>query len=254
MDHTPGMAGSTPLLPLYQPMKRTWIRFSQRYQAALRQLLKHGPDASLQPAQDLGRRASAIGMLTLDVARVHDEALVTLDPSSTRDGMMKRTEAFFAETITPLERTHQAARKAKAQVRQLKQTLRERTMELAASRRNLQQGIVRRKGVEAALEQNAERDAKLLDESLRLQQRLRDLTHQSLSEQEDERGKISRGLHNEIAQTLLGINVRLLTLKKETAVNTKGLKQEIANTLRLVEKSAKTMLNFADELGQRHGP
>jgi signal transduction histidine kinase len=93
-----------------------------------------------------------------------------------------------------------------------------------------------------------------LDESLRLQQRLRDLTHQSLSEQEDERGTISRGLHNEIAQTLLGINVRLLTLKKETAVNTKGLKQEIANTLRLVEKSAKTMLNFADELGQRHGP
>ena len=90
MDHTPGMAGSTPLLPPFKPMKRTWIRISQRYQAALGQLLKHGPDASLQSVQDVGRLASAIGLPTLDLVRVHDETLVTLDPSSNRDNMVER--------------------------------------------------------------------------------------------------------------------------------------------------------------------
>jgi hypothetical protein len=90
MDHTPGMAGSIPLLPPFRPMKRTWLRFSQRYQAALAQLLKHGPGASLQPVQDLGRRASAIGIGTLDLARFHAEALVTPEPSSTQDDMIER--------------------------------------------------------------------------------------------------------------------------------------------------------------------
>jgi len=36
---------------------------------------------------------------------------------------------------------------------------------------------------------------------------------------------------------LLGINVRLLTLKKETAVDAKGLKKDIASTQRLADKA-----------------
>ena len=51
---------------------------------------------------------------------------------------------------------------------------------------------------------------------------------------------------------MLGINVRLLTLKKEATVNTKGLKKEIASTQRLVEKSVKTMSRFAREFGKQH--
>jgi signal transduction histidine kinase len=55
-------------------------------------------------------------------------------------------------------------------------------------------------------------------------------------------------LHDVIAQTLTGINVRLAALKKEAAVNTKGLDRNIARTQRLVEKSVDIVHRFAREL------
>jgi signal transduction histidine kinase len=91
-----------------------------------------------------------------------------------------------------------------------------------------------------------------LEESRRLQKHLKQLTHQILSAQEEKRKKISRDLQDEIAQTLLGINVRLLTLKKEAAVNTEGLKKEIAGTQRLVDMSMKSIKRFAREFGNHH--
>jgi len=78
------------------------------------------------------------------------------------------------------------------------------------------------------------------------------LTHQILTAQEDKRKKISRDLQDEIAQTLLGINVRLLTLKKEAALNAEGFKKDIASTQRLVDKSVKTIKRFAREFGKHH--
>ena len=91
---------------------------------------------------------------------------------------------------------------------------------LAASNRSLKQGIAQRKTVEAALKKSGEHYKALLEESLALQEHLRHLTHQILSAQEEERKKISHDLQDEIAQTLLGINVRLLTLKKAAKGNT----------------------------------
>ena len=89
--------------------------------------------------------------------------------------------------------------------------------------------------------------AKLLRESLQLQANLRELTHQVLAAQEEERRHISHELQDEIAQTLLGINVRLITLKKESRTNTRGIKQEIASTQRLVSKSARSVRRVARE-------
>jgi signal transduction histidine kinase len=66
--------------------------------------------------------------------------------------------------------------------------------------------------------------------------------------QEEERKKISRELHDVIAQVLTGINVRLATLKSEAAVNTKGLTRKISHAQRLVEKSVKIVHRFAREL------
>src|SRR5205814_3366137 len=65
---------------------------------------------------------------------------------------------------------------------------------------------------------------------------------------EEERRKISRELHDEIAQTLTGINVRLATLKTEVTFNTRGLQQKITSTQRLVEKSVDIVHRFAREL------
>jgi len=233
-------------------MKRKLIALSRRYVAALRKHLQQGPRASLQPAHDLGCQAAALDLETLDVARIHEAALATLEVSRSRDGLIKRAEIFFAEAITPIEETHRAALKANVRLSRLNKTLGRRTVDLAASNRSLKQDIVQRKTVEQALKKSGEHFKKLLKESRHLQKHLQRLTHQILSAQEDKRKRISRELHDEIAQTLLGINVRLLTLKKEATVNTEGLKKEIASTQRLVVESVKTMNRFAREFGKRH--
>jgi two-component system sensor histidine kinase UhpB len=82
---------------------------------------------------------------------------------------------------------------------------------------------------------------------------LRQLAHRALAAQEDERHKISHELQDEIAQTLLGINVRLLSLKQKSRSETNGLKHEIASTQRLVVNSARSVRRFARELNM-HQP
>ena len=233
-------------------MKRKLIRLSQRYRALLRTHLKQGPRASLRPARGLGRLAVAVGLETLDLARIHAEALAAIEASSSRDGIIERAEIFFTEAITPIEETHRAALKANVRLSQLKQRLGRRTMDLAASNRSLKQGIAQRKSVEESLKKTGAHSKKLLKESLALQKHLQHLTHQILSAQEDKRNEISHELQDEIAQTLLGINVRLLTLKKEAAVNANGLQKEIASTQRLVDMSVKSIDRFAREFGKHH--
>ena len=233
-------------------MKQKLTKLSRGYQLALRRYLKDGLQASLVPAQELGRRAAASDLETLDVAQIHEDALALMEAASSHNGIIKRAELFFAEAITPIEKTHGAALKTSAHLNQLHKTLGRRTVDLAASHRFLKQDIVKRKTVEQALKKSAGHYAKQVKESRRLQKHLQQLTRQVLSAQEAERTKISRELHDEIAQTLLGINVRLLTLKKAAAASTTGLKKEIANTQRLVETSVKTMSRFAREYGKQH--
>jgi len=233
-------------------MKRKLLLLAERYVTALQKHLEQGPRASLQLARGLGRQALNLGLETLDVARIHDGALAALEASSSRDGIIKRAETFFTEAITPIEKTHHAALKTNVRLTRLSKTLDRRTMDLAASNRSLKQGIVRRKTVEEALKKSEGHSKKLLEESRRLQKHLQHLTHRVLSTQEDKRKKMSRDLQDEIAQTLLGINVRLLTLKKEAEANTKGFKKEIASTQRLVDKAGKSIKRFARETCKHH--
>ncbi len=239
--------------PAYN-MKRKLTGLSQRYATALQKHLRQGPRA-IPPcgtALALGRQAADLDLETLDLARIHEGALATLEASRSRDGFIKRAEIFFAEAITPIEKKHRAALKANVRLRRLNQTLGRRTADLAASHRSLQQGIVQRKTVELALRKSGEHSRKLLKESRRLQKHLQRLTHRILSAQEDKRKEISRNLHDEIAQTLLGINVRLLILKKGAAIAAGDLKKEIASTQRLVDKSVTIIKRFAREFGIHH--
>jgi signal transduction histidine kinase len=81
-----------------------------------------------------------------------------------------------------------------------------------------------------------------------MQDQLRLLSRQLLSAQEEERKRISRELHDVVAQTLTSINVRLTALKKEAALNTKGIERSIARTQQLVEHSVNIVHRFAREL------
>jgi signal transduction histidine kinase len=233
-------------------MKRKLNAMSQQYVTALKKHLKQRPGGDLQAARGLGRQAVAIGLETLDVARIHEGALATLEGSSSKDGIIERASIFFAEAITPIERTHWAALKANARLRELNKTLGRRTVDLAASNRSLKQGIAQRKNVEKALKKSEQHSQKLLGESRRLQKHLQRLTHRIISAQEDNRKKVSHDLQDEIAQTLLGINVRLLTLKKESGLNAEGLQKEVASTQRLVDKSMKSIKGFARAFAKRH--
>src|SRR5689334_18085571 len=113
-------------------------RLSQGYAAALQKHLKQSSGATLQPARGLGHKAVSLGLETLDVARVHEAALASLEASSSRDGIIKRSQMFFTEAITPIEQTHRAAVQAKARLTQANRTLDRRTAELATSNQSLQ--------------------------------------------------------------------------------------------------------------------
>jgi two-component system sensor histidine kinase DegS len=239
-------------------MKDKLSRLSKRYLAALRTNLNQGPRASLRSADGLGRRALTMGLKTLDLAMIHRQALTTLvspnGSSESGDGMMKRAEAFhraetfFVEAIKPIEHYHRAAMETNVQLKQLNQSLRQRTTELATANRQLMREIVRRRAGEAALRKSQQHYRKLLEQSRQQQEQLRHLARQILTSLEEERKKISRELHDEIAQTLTGINVHLATLAKESAISTQGLKQTISHTQRLVEKSVNIVHRFAREL------
>lgn len=109
------------------------------------------------------------------------------------------------------------------------QALSRRTAELTASNLELSLEITPRKAVEAALKKSERHYSQLLKQSDRLQELLRRLSRQILSARENERKKISRELHDVIAQTLTGINIRLADLKKQAAINTWGTCPRIAH-------------------------
>lgn len=237
-------------------MKTKIAGWSRRYQTALRRYLAQGSAASVQPTLGLGRQAVILGLETLDLARIHEQALMALvSPSGSLRNMQKtiaRAKSFFAEAIVPIEKTHRAAQETNVQVNQLTQTLRRRTMESSAATRRLKRGVARRRAAEAVLKKSGAHRIGLLQESRRLQNRLRDQMRAMLVAQESGRQKSSSQLHDEIAQTLLAIHVRLLTLKKATKASTESLKKEIAETQRLVKQSVAMIQRLAHEYGANH--
>jgi len=120
--------------------------------------------------------------------------------------------------------------------------------DLAVSNRELQREIVRRQGVEEALRKSKRHQTGLVEQSHQMQEQLRHLSHQILQAQEEERKRISRELHDEITQTLVGINVRLASLARQARLEPERLRQQLAQTQRLVEKSVNSVRQFAREL------
>jgi signal transduction histidine kinase len=227
-------------------------KFARRYQAALLAYLRQGAGGRLQPARGMGQQALAAGLQTLDMAKLHEQILLTHALPGRLPGkramLIKRAGTFFTEAITPIEAVHRGSREAAIHLNQIVEMLSQRTVELAASNLVLEQEITQRKAVEEALKKSERHYSELLEQSECLQEQLRRLSREVLSAQEEERREISRELHDVIAQTLTGINVRLAALKKEAAVNTKGLDRNIASTQRLVEKSVDIVHQFAREL------
>jgi hypothetical protein len=172
--------------------------------------------------------------------------------SASNSGMVKRAASFFAQAARSVQKTHRAAVAAAAHLAGQNKILLRRTAELVGANRQLKKGILRRKFSEKALSDSRKRYAKLSRESQHLQKHLQRLAHQILLAQEDERTHVSHSLQEEIAQTLLGINVRLLTLKKQGVERCGHLTKEIASTQRMVKKSVETINRFACEYRKKY--
>ena len=116
---------------------------------------------------------------------------------------------------------------------------------LAAANQEADREIAQRRAVEASLRESEQTQRELLAESRQLHAQLRHLTHQILLTQEEERKRISRQLHDEISQILVGINVQLDALAVAALINSRVLRKRIAKTQRLVGESIEVVHRFA---------
>jgi signal transduction histidine kinase len=102
--------------------------------------------------------------------------------------------------------------------------------------------------MEKSLRTSEQTTTRLLQQSRRMQEELRLLSRRLLSVQEEERKRISRELHDVVAQTLTGIKVRLTLLKAESTASAKDLHKKIARAQRLVLRSVEIVHRFARDL------
>lgn len=123
-----------------------------------------------------------------------------------------------------------------------------RALVLAALNERLRLEVGRRRAVEKSLKQSDRLQRRLLKQSRRMHRQMRQMARRVLKVQEEERKRISRELHDVIAQTLNSINVRLSVLRKEAVINFDGLDRNIAETQRLVTRSVELVHDFAREL------
>ena len=153
-------------------------------------------------------------------------------PALTLQGTRKWCRVAF-EDITVRKQSEEAQRRLEA---------------LTDTNQGLNLEIARRRTVEQALQKSEQHQSRLLRQSRQMQEQLRQLSHQILHAQEEERKRISRELHDEIAQTLVGIHVHLAALTREGAGQPRGLRQKFARTQRLVKKAVDILHRFAREL------
>lgn len=223
-----------------------------RYLAALRTHLGRKPRSEAARAQTLGRAAFAAGLVTLDLAIMHEQAVLALAPchdfARPGNGSLQQAGRFFQQALRPLEAASRHTRETNRHLQETNETLRVHTAALARSNRQLEREVRRRETGEAVIRRGKARYQTLYLDSQVMQRKLRHLTHQILLAQEEERKMISRELHDEVVQTLVGINVELSSLHHGVSVGLHELKAKITRTQRLVAHSVSAVHRFAREL------
>ena len=117
-----------------------------------------------------------------------------------------------------------------------------------ALNKSLSREIVWHEAEEISLRRSKLRQARLLKQSRERQEQLRSLSRELLRKQEEERRRISCELHEAIAQTLTGINIRLANLKRQTGLNMRDFNRSVTSTQRLVGHAVNIVHQFSLEL------
>lgn len=230
--------------------------FPQRYLAALGTHCGQAPHArDMEAAPLLGMQALSLGIDTLELAAIHDQALSTLKSDGTPpefSGRTKLAEAFFASALLPIEASHRTGAVGRSHLEQLSADLATITRDLDDATRDLEREIAARKSAEQALLTSEERSAKLRTESQKLYSRVQELAHKAMGANEGERRALSLLLQNQVAQALLGIHLRLLAMRGRVTANSKSLGKDVEVTRRLIRKTVKEINRIIREFGIAH--
>jgi signal transduction histidine kinase len=232
-------------------MKLTRTDFSARYCTALRAHLRDPAGTSGAAALQLGKDALACKWPTSRVAHAHEAALQALygpDSRSEGPGHHKRTEHFFQQALAPFEVESRDRLAANQQLARDNAILRAQSAALVRGYRRFGRQMTRSNAEIAKSEQEKERYRQRLLESQRQQSKLHQLTRRIISDQESERKKISRELHDQVVQPLVGINVELAALSTGTGPAARALRRKIAHTQRVVKNSVQAVHRFARHL------
>lgn len=211
------------------------------------------PKADREAARRLGRRAATLLMTAEELAKLQliatQELLAASTAPSSRAALRRRSAFYFKEASSALlEAGKSGVRSAAARLESIVKMLTRRTRQLAAANEKLRREIAHRKAVEQSLRAGERQKSSLLAQSQRMQLELRQLSRRLLSAQEEERKRISRELHDVVAQTLSGINLRLTLLQKRSTANTKDLHLTLATTQAQVLEAVEIVHRFARDL------
>ncbi|MEO7675762.1 MAG: ATP-binding protein [Verrucomicrobiota bacterium] len=186
-----------------------------------------------------GRRSAGIIVQVLESTKFHEQT-VAMNEALMLGSLRQHELAEASEKLSA---------RLQAEIHQRKRAEAQRRLKvLTAANRKLKHEIQRRRSVEKSLNRSQQHQSRLLKQSRHMEEQLRQLSRKILSAQEAERKEISRELHDVIAQTLTGINVRLAALKREASNRFEGLGPNIASTQKLVEDSVNVVHRFAREL------
>jgi signal transduction histidine kinase len=221
------LACTTAILQLSSTTDHT-MNFNQRYQAALQSHLSEPStiESSSVAAHLLGQEAAQSGMDVLNLVRTHEQAMIrlTIDQPDTAPPLpfkLMPGGSFLLDSLAALEESVADAS----------------TSALGALMES-----------ERLLKAEVSKYDQLLSDSRRLEEQARLLAHQILLAQEEERREISRELHDEVAQILAGINVRLAALRESGVINFQNFETGIQLTQQMIEESMNVVHRYARKL------
>jgi hypothetical protein len=203
-------------------MKPNEETLAHRYEASLGLHLGVGSASRARQALQLGREAAAEGVSMEDLARIHSSAMDRLSPRvSARNS--ERASRFFSAAIEPLVFLHRTSLRYRVEMARLGTALSKKSVQLASSRLMFHKGVARNRVLTDQLRETRIRHAGVEAETRRVHDELRKLTQRMLKAQERQGQANGARLRNDIAQSMIGINLWLRDLRTEARRNSEKL-------------------------------
>lgn len=231
-------------LPIGRPanhsMSLTRDNFSRRYAVRLQVYLAAGSGTVLRRAVSLGRQAVQLGLETLELAQIHHGALGAMGVDAEAVGPQCRAQSFFNQVQSSLVERQPAVAQVHLEAEKLESRLKLRSEQLADAQLQLQSGILQRRSLEVKLRKAGRQFTRLQLTSAKAEGSLRHLAHELILAHEEQRRSVRGQLQNEIGQTLLGIGIELLNLRRALAGDETSFLNAIATAEGLVVKCLKS--------------